>query len=195
MLGHKAYKVAVLLLAFIFVAGLLAGCGSSSGDGGQGAAEEEQTVKIAFLGPLTGPNAGQGVGARNAFLLAVDQANESGDLPFKLEVIELDDESKPATSASVAQKAVADPEVVAGSGHWNTSCAEASVPIFKSAGIPFIIWGAIGPDLTSPENYPNTTRVAPTQAQENIPLAEFVIGELGRKKWAMISDTSSLYYL
>ncbi|NLW08120.1 MAG: branched-chain amino acid ABC transporter substrate-binding protein [Clostridia bacterium] len=191
MLKKKAFKVATLLLTFLFVVGLVAGCGSGSGEEGQGAAEEGKTYKIAFLGPLTGPNAGQGVGARNAFLLAVDQANESGELPFKLEVMELDDESKPATSASVAQKAVADPDVIAGSGHWNTPCAEASIPIFKSAGIPFVIWGAIGPSLTSPENYPNTTRVCPTQAQENIPLAEFVIGELGRLKWAIISDTSS----
>jgi len=191
MLKKRAFKVAVLLLALVFMASLAVGCGGGAGEEEEGDVGEKEVVKIAFFGPLTGPNAGQGVGARNAFLLAVDQANESGDLPFKLEVMVLDDESKPATSASVAQKAVADPDVVVGSGHWNTPCAEASVPIFKAEGLPFVIWGAIGPDLTSPENYPYVTRVAPTQAQENIPLTKFVVEELGRKKWALISDTSS----
>lgn len=133
----------------------------------------------------------QGVGARNAFKLAIDQANSSGKLPFKVEVIDLDDASNPGTGASAAQKAVADPDVVAASGHWNSPVAEATIPIFKSAGVPLVIWGAIGPKLTSKENYPYITRVCPTQKQENLPLANFVVNTLGRKKWAIISDTTT----
>lgn len=171
----------VVLVLFVLPMSLFAGGNKEDGD----------VVKVAFIGPLTGPNAAQGVGARNSFLLAIDQVNNSGKLPFTLEVMVLDDESKPATAASVAQLAVSDPDVVAASGHWNSPCAEATIPIFKSAGIPFIVWGAISPTLTSPDNYPYVTRVCPTQAQENIPLAEFVMDELGRKRWAIISDTST----
>ncbi len=167
---------------------LLAGSVSLFAGGEQ---EDQDVVKIAFIGPLTGPNAAQGVGARNSFLLAIDQVNKSGKLPYTLEVMVLDDESKPGTAASVAQMAVSDPDVVAASGHWNSPCAEATIPIFKSEGIPFIVWGAISPTLTSPENYPYVTRVCPTQAQENIPLAEFVMDDLGRERWAIISDTST----
>src|SRR5512147_2375715 len=50
-----------------------------------------KVVKIGFIGPLTGPNAAQGVGARNAFDLAVREANASGKLPYKLEMAALDD--------------------------------------------------------------------------------------------------------
>nr|MBP6678956.1 hypothetical protein [Paracoccus sp. (in: a-proteobacteria)] len=32
-------------------------------------------VKLGFLGPLSGGNAQQGLGARNGFLLAIEQAN------------------------------------------------------------------------------------------------------------------------
>ncbi|MCF7947663.1 MAG: branched-chain amino acid ABC transporter substrate-binding protein [Spirochaetia bacterium] len=156
-----------------------------------GAQEEEDAVKIAFIGPLTGPNAAQGVGARNSFLMAIDEVNNSGKLPYTIEVIVLDDESKPGTAASVAQMAVSDPDIVAASGHWNSPCAEATIPIFKSEGIPFIVWGAISPTLTSKENYPYVTRVCPTQAQENIPLAKFAMEELDRQRWAIISDTST----
>jgi branched-chain amino acid transport system substrate-binding protein len=177
-----------ILACLILSAFLLLGSVSLFAAGEQ---ESGDVVKVAFIGPLTGPNAAQGVGARNSFLLAVDQVNKSGKLPFTLEVIVLDDESKPATAASVAQMAVSDPNVVAASGHWNSPCAEATIPIFKSAGIPFVIWGAISPTLTSPDNYPYVTRVCPTQAQENIPLADFLMGELGRKRWAIISDTST----
>ncbi|PRR69685.1 branched-chain amino acid ABC transporter substrate-binding protein [Neomoorella humiferrea] len=183
-------KWLVVLLVLGMAVTLMAGCGGSK-------AKEEsktagtKTVKVAFLGPLTGPNAMQGVGARNAFKLAIDQANSSGKLPFKVEVIDLDDASNPGTGASAAQKAVADPDVVAASGHWNSPVAEATIPIFKSAGVPLVIWGAIGPKLTSKENYPYITRVCPTQKQENLPLANFVVNTLGRKKWAIISDTTT----
>ncbi|WP_052090356.1 branched-chain amino acid ABC transporter substrate-binding protein [Desulfosporosinus sp. HMP52] len=182
-------KLSIKLLALMMVFSLVAGCGS------QGTASapktENKTVKIAFLGPLTGSNAMQGVGARNAFQLAIKQANDSGKLAYKLEVVDLDDASNPGTGASAAQKAVADPDVLAAVGHWNSPVAEATIPIFKSAGIPLVIWGAIGPKLTSADNYPYVTRVAPTQVQENAPLAAFAIKDLGRKKWAIISDTST----
>ncbi len=35
-----------------------------------------KTIKIAFIGPLTGPNAAQGNGAKNSFDLAIKQAND-----------------------------------------------------------------------------------------------------------------------
>lgn len=187
MFNKKTVKMMVFLLALALTVALVAGCGGGKAPAGK----EEKPVKVVFIGPLTGPNAAQGVGARNSFMLAINQANEAGVLPFKIEVIDYDDESKPATGASVAQKAVADPDVVAASGHWNSPVAEATIPIFKEAKLPFIIWGAIRPNLTAPENYPYVTRVCPTQAQENLPLAKFVMEDLGWKKWAIISDTST----
>ncbi|MHB1405513.1 MAG: branched-chain amino acid ABC transporter substrate-binding protein [Desulfitobacteriaceae bacterium] len=186
----KGIRLTALLMVSLMVIGIfLAGCGTAT-TGNNAANSGKKVVKVAFLGPLTGSNAMQGVGARNSFGLAIKQANDSGKLSFKIEVMDLDDASNPGTGASAAQKAVSDPDVVVASGHWNSPVAEATIPIFKSAGIPLIIWGAIGPKLTSPDNYPYITRVAPTQAQENLPLAKFMYDQ-GRKKWAIISDTST----
>ena len=39
---------------------------------------EKKVVKIGFIGPLTGPNAAVGLGARNSADLAIKQANEKG---------------------------------------------------------------------------------------------------------------------
>ncbi|MDN5344056.1 MAG: branched-chain amino acid transport system substrate-binding protein [Clostridia bacterium] len=191
--GKPIGKIAAGLGALIFLLGILAGCGG--GTKSQEAPKQEggsqkKVVKIAFIGPLTGPNATEGVGPRNTFELAVNQANKSGKLPFEIKFLAYDDASNPGTAASVAQKIVAEPDVVAASGHWNTACAEATIPIFKAAGIPMVIWGAIGPSLTKEENFPYITRVCPTSVQENIPLAAFVMDQLGRKKWALISSTS-----
>jgi len=184
----------MLVCLLMMMALILTACGSkdaaNEGTGDNAAQGEKETVKIAFIGPLTGSNATEGIGPRNTFDLAVKQANASGDLPVNLEVEFFDDASNPGTAASVAQKIVSDPSIVAVSGHWNTGCAEATNPIFISASIADCIWGAIGPSLTVKENMPYITRVCPTSVQENVPLAAFVIDKLGLKKWAVISSTT-----
>lgn len=152
---------------------------------------QTKVVKIGFIGPLTGPNAAQGVGARNAFDLAVREANASGKFPYKIEVVALDDASDPATGVAAALKLVSDPAVVAASGHWNSPVALATIHTFHTYKVPFIVWGAIHPDITGYYKYPGVNRVAPTLVQENGPLCDWVIGELGYKTFSIISDTSS----
>jgi branched-chain amino acid transport system substrate-binding protein len=148
-----------------------------------------KTIKIAFLGPLTGPNAAQGNGAKNCFDLAIKEANKSGKFPFTIEMVALDDASDPAVAVSAALKAVSDPMVVAASGHWNSSCALATIHTFHSFKMPFMVWGAISPRVTE-YNYPEVTRNCPTLVQENVPFAKWVIQELGYKKFSIISDTT-----
>ncbi len=152
---------------------------------------QTKVVKIGFIGPLTGPNAAQGVGARNAFDLAIREANASGKFPYKIEMVALDDASDPATGVAAALKLVSDPAVVAASGHWNSSVALATIHTFHTYKVPFIVWGAIHPDITAYYKYPGVDRVAPTLVQENNPLCNWVIGELGYKSFSIISDTSS----
>lgn len=152
---------------------------------------QAKVVKIGFIGPLTGPNAAQGVGARNAFDLKIREANASGKFPYKIEMVALDDASDPATGVAAALRLVSDPAVVAASGHWNSSVALATIHTFHTYRIPFIVWGAIHPDITGYYQYPGVDRVAPTLVQENGPLSNWVIGELGYKSFSIISDTSS----
>jgi len=145
-------------------------------------------IKLGFIGPLSGGNAQQGLGARNGFLLAIDQANASG-YPHQVEAVALDDASDPATGVAAAQKLINDPEVIAATGHWNSPVALATMPVFNRAQMPFIIWGAISPKITE-QNLPNVTRVTPTLVNENKPLAEAIIKGGKVKKIAIISDTT-----
>lgn len=149
---------------------------------------EADQIKLGFIGPLSGGNAQQGLGARNGFLLAIDQANESG-YPHQVEAVVLDDASDPAVGVSAAQKLVNDPAVVAASGHWNSPVALATIPVFNRVQMPFIVWGAVSPKITE-QNFPNVTRVTPTLVNENKPLAETIAKEGKVKKIAIISDTT-----
>ncbi|MDQ2634086.1 MAG: branched-chain amino acid ABC transporter substrate-binding protein [Pseudomonadota bacterium] len=145
-------------------------------------------IKLGFIGPLSGGNAQQGLGARNGFLLAVEQANASG-YPHQVEAVVLDDASDPAVGVSAAQKLINDPAVIAATGHWNSPVALATIPIFNRAQMPFIVWGAVSPKITE-QNMPNVTRVTPTLVNENKPLADAIVKEGKVKKIAIISDTT-----
>lgn len=151
-------------------------------------AQDKQTIKLGFIGPISGGAAQQGLGARNGFLLAIEQAN-AGDYPYSVEGVVLDDASDPQTGVSAALKLVNDPDVVAAIGHWNSSVALATMPVFNRSQTPIIIWGAISPKITE-QNLPEVTRVTPTLTNENKPLAEWAANDLGAKRIAIVADTS-----
>lgn len=152
----------------------------------------KDVVKVAFIGPMTGSNAAQGMGAKNSFDLAIRLANESGEFPYTLEVVALDDASDPATGASAAAKIVSDSKIVAAAGHWNSPVARATIPIFHENNTALIIWGAIGVDLTDKygKMYPEITRVCPKLDAENKYLANFLT-EKGYKTFSVIHDNSA----
>ncbi|NDV88928.1 ABC transporter substrate-binding protein [Aurantimonas aggregata] len=152
-----------------------------------GVAQAQETVKIGFLGPLSGGNAQQGLTARNGFQLAVDQAN-ARDLPFDIEPVILDDGANPQTGVSAALKLTNDPDVVAATGHWNSGVALATAPVITRAAIPFVIWGAISPKITETNN-PLLSRVVTTLVNTNEPLAKWAVENVG-KNIAIVSDTS-----
>ncbi|HCP79961.1 MAG: branched chain amino acid ABC transporter substrate-binding protein [Pusillimonas sp.] len=156
---------------------------------GAGVAQAQETIKLGFIGPMSGGNAQQGLGAKNGFLLAIDQWNNTEGVPFKVEGVVLDDASDPQAGVSAALKLVNDRDVVAATGHWNSPVALATLPVFNRSQMPFIVWGAISPKITE-QNLANTTRVTPTLVNENKPLADWAAKDLGAKKIAIIADTS-----
>lgn len=155
------------------------------------AAQDKPRIKLGFIGPLSGSVAQAGLGARNGFLLAIEQANARGDYPYLVEPVVLDDASDPQTGVSAALRLVNDPEVVAATGHWNSPVALATIPIFNRFQMPFIVWGAISPAITD-QNLPEVTRVHPTLAAENLPLANWAASPegLGAARIAIVADTS-----
>jgi len=155
---------------------------------GAAPAADKTPVKIGFLGPLSGGNAQQGLGARNGFLLAIEQANAQADAQYVFEGVVMDDASDAQTGVSAALKLVNDPALVAATGHWNSPVALATMPVFARAQKPLVIWGAISPSITA-QNLPQVTRVTPTLLTENKPLAEWAVNHLG-KRLAVIADTS-----
>ncbi len=154
---------------------------------------EKKTVKVAFIAPFTGGNAQQGISGRNGFELAIKQANASGSFPYSIELVALDDESVPEKGVAAAQKACSDPSVVAAAGHFNSPVAMATAPIFHENGMPMVVWSAIQPEITDKygAEWPEISRICVTIPLETKAFFDWVVGDLGYRSFAVISDTSS----
>ncbi|MEG2216100.1 MAG: branched-chain amino acid ABC transporter substrate-binding protein [Clostridia bacterium] len=205
----KKVRIVAWLTALLMIVALFTGCAQPSEttetdaeapkteeakaeDSAKGETADYPTfVTLGFLSPITGPNAAEGAAARNAFEMAIRQANASGDYPYEIKTLIMDDQSDATVGVAGAQKIVADSTVIAATGHWNSGVAEATIPVFKENEIPFLIWGAISASLISKENYPWITRSAPTDVQENIPLAKAVLDDMGYNKIFIVSDVTS----
>src|SRR5690349_20346174 len=71
--------------------GSASGGSSSSGGGLGGSSSSAQTYKIAFEGPLSGDNQQLGINEVQGAQIAIEQANASRKLGFKLELLKADD--------------------------------------------------------------------------------------------------------
>jgi branched-chain amino acid transport system substrate-binding protein len=146
-------------------------------------------VKVAFIGPLTGGVSANGIGGRNSAELAVKLRNADPKAKYEYELTVLDDECKPNTAVQVATKAGADNAIIAAVAHYCSATAIATVDTFNRLGLPMIVWGAVLPDVTYRNKYPEVHRVNGTMINQNEVAAKFMAG-LGFKTWVVIHDTT-----
>src|SRR3954471_21898211 len=149
----------------------------------------KDSVRIAFVGPLTGGNSAIGLGGRNSADLAVKLRNAGGKAKYQYELAVLDDECKPDTGVQVATKAGSDRGIVAGVTHYCSVVAIATVDTYHRFGLPVIVWGAVLPDITYANNYKEIHRVNGTMINQNETNAKFIT-ERGYKKFAILHDTT-----
>ena len=154
-----------------------------------GGAGAKETVRIAFIGPLTGGVSANGIGGRNSADLAVRLRNADPNAKYHYELLVLDDECKPNIGVQVATKAAADRRIVAGVTHYCSAVAMGAVDVYHRFGLPVIVWGAVLPEVTYGNDYKEVHRVNGTMINQNEVAAKFMTG-LKYKKWVIIHDTT-----
>jgi branched-chain amino acid transport system substrate-binding protein len=105
-----------------------------------------QTIKIGMGAPMTGDNASFGIDISNAAKIAVTDAGKFKG--FSFELIAQDDGGSAEGGASVANKLVSDPTVVAIEGHIFSGATQAAIPIYEKVGLPMMSPSATNPPLT-----------------------------------------------
>lgn len=152
-------------------------------------AQSKETVKIAFIGPLSGGNSAAGVGGRNSAALAVSLRNDNPSSKYKYELVALDDECKPNVGIQVATRAATDRHIVAGVTHYCSAVAIAAVDVYHRFGMPAVVWGAILPAITYGNDYKEIHRVNGSMLDETAVATDFLTKQ-GYKKWVIVHDTT-----
>ena len=152
-------------------------------------ADAKDTVRIVFIGPLTGGVAANGLGGRNSVDLAVKLRNADAKARFSYELVVLDDECKPNVGVQVATKAAADNSIIGGVTHYCSTVAMGTVDVYHRFGLPVIVWGAVLPDVTYANDYREIHRVNGTMINQNETAAQFMTAQK-LKRWAIVHDTT-----
>src|SRR5262249_32807042 len=152
-------------------------------------AAAKDKVKVAFIGPLTGGVAANGLGGRNSADLAVKLRNADPKAKYEYELTVLDDECKPNVGVQVATKMAADRSVIAAATHYCSAVAIGTVETYHKFGLPVIVWGAVLPDITYRNKFAEIHRVNGTMINQNETAAKLMAG-LGFKRWVVIHDTT-----
>lgn len=186
----KLKKYALLLIASSLVAGVLAGCGSSSGSGGD-------EIVIGGNLELTGQVGSYGSSINDGAKLAIAEINKEGGIngkKIRYEVI--DNRSENAEAVSAMTKLITEHKAVAVVAPATSGNATAIVELANKNKVPIVTGSGTAESVTVAENGKvndyafRTCFIDPFQG---IVAANFASEELKAKNVAIYSDSSSDY--
>jgi branched-chain amino acid transport system substrate-binding protein len=150
----------------------------------------EGTIKMAFLGPLTGGAAFIGQEQLGFVKVTVDLFNQRTGL--NVEVVEGDDEINPDVGRVVAERVAADADVFVVVGPAGSQVCESTKSVFTDAGLANVTPSCTRTDLTAPENATATFfRPIPTDAAQSQTIADYALNTLGSTSAFLVDDQSS----
>jgi branched-chain amino acid transport system substrate-binding protein len=119
----------------------------------------QQVIKIATQSPLSGGLSAVGTDIKNGAQLGLEQL--SGPLTkmgFKVELAPYDDQANPDTGVANAKSIVADPEILAIVGHYNSGVQIPSSEEYHAAGLANVSPANTNPKVTE-RNYLEVSRI------------------------------------
>lgn len=96
------------MLATVAAASMLVACGGTSGGNSGTELKEGDTIKIGFVGPLTGEVSSYGIPVANSIELAVEDYNNSADSKYKVELLKEDTAGSEVQATNAYNKLVSE---------------------------------------------------------------------------------------
>jgi branched-chain amino acid transport system substrate-binding protein len=152
----------------------------------------QDTLKIGFFAPITGPAAADGMSAKNAVELGVKEVNEGGGVKGKkVELVVYDDRLKAEEAVAIANKLIERDKVVGVVSGSYSGPTRVVAPILQKAGMPMVAGYAVHPDVTWNPNTkkPNDFifRNGFLGEVEGAAAAEFAVKDLKAKRMSIIA--------
>ncbi|MBF0226043.1 MAG: ABC transporter substrate-binding protein [Desulfobacterales bacterium] len=177
----NAYKKNIfLLILFIFIIVLLLNCG------------REKTIKIGYVGCLSGRHSDLGISGRNGVILAVEKINNSGGINnCKIELIIRNDRHDEET-AVIVDKELIHEKVIAIIGHMTSTMTMKVLPIINKEKIIMISPTTSTDSITGIDDY--LIRVMASNASETENSTNYAINSLNLKQITIIYDITNSAY-
>jgi branched-chain amino acid transport system substrate-binding protein len=192
--SHKLLRLVAVLGTLVILA---AGCSREESGGDASGSGEAKTVKIGFVGPLTGSLASLGLGMKNSIDLAVKQANEAKKIEgWNIVFDPQDDAGKPETGANAANKLASDPDMAGVVGTLQSSISQQVAPVLARANIVQVSPANTNDTLTrgtdfatSPKRvWPTYFRLATLDSLQGPFGADYAYDQAGFKSVATVHD-------
>ncbi|WP_160672267.1 branched-chain amino acid ABC transporter substrate-binding protein [Clostridium sp. C8-1-8] len=175
-------SMATMLTTTIAMAGCTKGANSSS----NGA-----TVKIASVSPLSGSQAAIGESIKNGAKLALtERSDEFKKLNINLQFSPQDDQADPKVGVSVAQKLIADKDVLGVVGHYNSGVAIPSSEIYKNVNLAMVSPANTAVAVTE-RGYDDVNRICTRDDVQGPVAADFALSDLSAKTAFVIHDKTT----
>jgi branched-chain amino acid transport system substrate-binding protein len=152
----------------------------------------EKRIKIAFQGPLSGPEAEVGLQQLQAVEYMVTKFNQKNSKKIKVEIVQVDDQGDPAIAVTLAPVIAADLSIIGLVGPSYSGATSISLPFYKDGSLALISPSATNPALTDPTNSrygaPIFHRVAQTDERLGAALAKLAVEGISNPKTFLITD-------
>lgn len=159
------------------------------------AAKNCGTVTIGMSAPITGPAASIGGDQLHWAQFYVAQWNKNPKNPFKLKLVQGDDQLDPSKASVVAQQFASNKSMVGVIGPAGSQQVIAAAPIYKRAGLTIISGSATKVSLTDGHIRGTFFRVVPNDGVQGPSDADYMMSHLGVKSGTsvMIVDDQEAY--
>jgi branched-chain amino acid transport system substrate-binding protein len=113
----------------------------------------QETIKIGFFAPITGPVAADGASAKQSVELALKEVNAAGGIMGKkVELVVYDDRLNPQEAVAIANKLIEKDQVVGVVSGSYSGPTRVTASIYAKAGVPMVAGYAVHPDVTKGSN-------------------------------------------
>ncbi|MEM1223868.1 MAG: branched-chain amino acid ABC transporter substrate-binding protein [Verrucomicrobiota bacterium] len=170
-------------------------CGSESPANQQGSNDDgdqttRPTVRLGYIGNLSGSNSNQGESGKLAAELAIAEANKADDGLYRFELVAKDDQCDRIAGSIAASQICGDRHVVAAVTHYCSVAALGAVDLYHLFELPVIVWGAVRTEITHGNTFREIHRINGNMRDQNRTAAEKLLTK-NLKRWVIVYEDNA----